>query len=62
MLTKVFRIIHQQPLILVVAVALILFALFNQPPKKRVYQWELESQQLLQRSNQFSDLVSPKKR
>lgn len=61
MVGAVLKIIREYPLLIGVAVILALFSLQNQPPTPRVYQWEQDSQQLLQRTNQFSDLVQPRK-
>lgn len=61
MLAKILKIITEQPMVMVVAVVLMLLALLGQRTTRRVYQWKIEGRQLEQRTNQFSDLVQPRR-
>lgn len=61
-MAKVLQIIRTQPLAVAAIVILLLLVAIAQRPEKRVYQWEVESQQLERQINQFSDLAQPRKR
>ena len=64
MMVEILRFISNKPAIAgVIAMFLIFLALLlTQPSQRRFYQWEIETQRLLDTSSQFSGLVQPRKR
>lgn len=64
MVAEILRFVSNKPAVTgVIAMFLIFLALLlTQPPRRQVYQWDVETQRLLDTSSQFSGLVQPRKR
>jgi hypothetical protein len=65
-INKVLQLIRAHPIIVaVIAVAIpatVVAIYLNQPPKKPVYQWQINSERLRKQIDQFSDLAQPSKK
>ncbi len=66
-INKVLQLIRTQPVLFAVIAtvipAIVVAISLNQPPKKkRVYQWQRDSEQLKKQIDQFSDLAQPSKK
>ena len=65
-INKVLQLIRAHPIIVAVIVvaipATVVAISLNQPPKKPVNQWQINSERLRKQIDQFSDLAQPSKK
>lgn len=66
-INKVLQLIRAHPIIVAVIVVaipatVVAISLNQPPPKKPVYQWQIESERMRKQIDQFSDLAQPSKK